>query len=347
MPILTTSTQVGKKIGVCAAVCLLISAAVGPTFSAQVNADHDFYDYPIDFGDINRSNASEKLEPFLARARNADNEAEKGRILSTIAIELGSTYPFELPDSIIEISNLALECDLSVRDRVLVGGMKGTAIRFKHSKSTGDDLRKWRLEASKSFLAGASDAVNSHQEFQRKNQDFDPNNVNFIPRFGNFAPDAQYLSNQEKLQEYYAIEENVRIAKGLTGNVVDMYARPPYDFDELNKLLSENIDDKQLVDEIISKTRESISHRTKRAMEREIKDLADSVSLEVLKPSESLQATALSPISSQTLSLKTERNIAQSPAEKEYEDVIWPYILGVCFLTVGVCLVVFRLRKRK
>jgi len=234
---------------------------------------------PWPFDHLTPENVKERLRPFIEEAENAQTEAEKARdyVFLTGVVEGRISNP-NAQDLAIELADKALSCNLSPLDRADVLGYKGSAIRKMHGFAKGEALREPRREVMTVWLEGHKIRLTYvkelEEEFRRDHPDFDPNVHPFETMAQPVVPPGSWGPSPEETQikeewvrlkrKYRSMQDVQARIRGHENAFVDLYARAPYDLDELERLVTDIVGDAALAKDLVERTKKEIAARLRK-----------------------------------------------------------------------------------
>lgn len=235
---------------------------------------------PWPFDNMTAENVDDFIAPFIRDAENLASEEEKARcyIFLTRVVNGKISKP-EAQHVAIALADKALSYDLSPLDRADVLSYKGSAFRKMHGLAKGDELREPRREVMVIWLEAYKLRVECEktleEEFRRDHPDFDPDHAPLPDpavqekdrsEIGWGPPREQLQARAERaaLKEKYQLMERLQgLVTGYQNAFVDLYARAPYDLDELRALVVDKVGDEALADDLVERTKKEIAARLK------------------------------------------------------------------------------------
>jgi hypothetical protein len=248
---------------------------------SQAALDHLYATAPLD--GVTPENAAEKIVPYLQAIEAAQNDEDKGKLYAHLAIDLSSCISNpRFQDKIIEIADKALAYNIPRPLRVEVYEHKAMAVRMKNYNARGEALRAPRREVGRLFLMGLRDIAAQLADFDRQHPGFDPEKLPPRPRpktVYDLVPPREEMEAYDQLvfrvQEYRANQMMERThGKDMKGALLDIYARKPYDTDELRALTLEITGDAKLAEWLASEVQKWIQAREKDMMGDDVQQIA-------------------------------------------------------------------------
>jgi len=224
-------------------------------------------------------NVEERVTPFIRQGRGVEDEKRKAMYYVFLTeVVSGQISESRGQPFVIDLLNEGLTCDLSTIERARMLAHKGLAVRYLHGRARGEELRDPRREVMALSLESyrlLRDYVKEVEErFKRDHPDFDPEKPpewDWDPsenRNIDWAGPAPPGKPTEELNEWMALKDEYermeyarRRYKGFHGVFVDLYARAPYDLEELRSLVTEVLGDEALARELVERTKREIGHR--------------------------------------------------------------------------------------
>jgi hypothetical protein len=262
---------------------LMICTTCRPCF-AQVVLDRLGISAPL--SDLTAENAAEKIAPYIQAAEAAQSNEDKGKIYAYLASNLISCIlDPSLQDTVIEITDKALACNISRPLRIKMYQYKAGAIRRKNCNARGEGLRAPRREMGKFLLMGLRDVMAQLADFDKQHPGFDPEKLPPRPKprsvYELTAPPEEMKAYNQKMQVFVEYRENQMIqqldTKTLKGILLDIYARRPYDSDELRALALEITGDTKLAESLVSEVKKWIQAREKNMMGDDVKRIGKDI----------------------------------------------------------------------
>jgi hypothetical protein len=251
---------------------------------SQAALDHLYATAPLD--GITPENAAEKIAPYLQAAEAAQSDEDKGKLYAYLAMDLSSRISNPLfQDRIIEIADKALAYNIPRPLRIEVYEQKGSAVRMKNYKARGEALRAPRREVGRLFLMGLRDIAAQLADFDKQHPGFDPDKIPPRPGPEGFErtapPEKMEAYNQwgQTLAEYRNNHTILQQGHGeaMKKALLDIYARRPYDTDELRALTLEITGDAKLAEWLVSEVKKWIQAREKDMMGDDVKQITRDV----------------------------------------------------------------------
>ena len=234
---------------------------------------------PWPFDHLTPENVRERLRPFIEEAENAQTEAEKARdyVFLTGVVEGRISNP-NAQDLAIELADKALSCNLSPLDRADMLKKKGSAIRKMHGFAKGEALREPRREVMALWLEAYKVVLTYErtleEEFRHDHPDFNPRPSlsEHVGRFNtvyNGRPPSPEEDEARRAwfalrRKYDSMQDAQADLEGLGNTFVDLYARAPYDLDELERLVTDIVGDAALAKDLVERTKKEIAARLRK-----------------------------------------------------------------------------------
>ena len=127
------------------------------------------------------------------------------------------------------------------------------------------------------LLKGYKSGLDFKREFEAEHPDFDPEaplpESEEAPITSNWAgPPKGGQKRLELIKEHDATKRISHHLDLMEKDLVDVYARAPYDLPELKKLVLEILEEPDIADRIVATTKKQISVREQRMMEHDSKN---------------------------------------------------------------------------
>lgn len=351
--------QLARQRAAFFAMALLVLALAVNSGRAQDDKDvlHE-YDFGEPFAGITPENVQEKIKPFIAAAKKTTDKKKKGQIYYILVSELSSRRAgAAIPDQIIEFADAALEAGLPPLETVMVYDYKAFAIRRKHSRAKGDELKRRRKEMARSLLKGLKHAIESVKDFHTRNPNFDINKPPPFPMPTNWPGPGKspgqiaFTENwHKKTQDYQQTQRLELIGRlGLSRVLSDVYATAPYDFEELGSLAREIIGDDQEADRLVDLAKKELALRMKLAGKDEMsaieKELLADVALHKKLPVANRNPQRIKPTTSTPAAGKASSAPPMPSANKSNLSFILMLAGGAALIIVLAAFIIFRRRN--
>lgn len=245
------------------------------------------FDNGIDpFPGISRENITEKVSYAHRLLEGARSEDERMKLYELIVSNLDSRLSDpECMSHIIALADEALALDLPPPARIGILGHKASCIRKKYELTLGNSLRGPRKQIAECIFTAIKLGIDYRDALTKRIQDAEAANKQKYPGvefnmffsvkgmqslpewakllnrvdFGRMSDDM--MEPETRKRELDNIVEDIKWKKG---TIADVYARFPYDTDELRRLGMEILGDENLVNEIADRTMKEIAFRVEK-----------------------------------------------------------------------------------
>ena len=322
-------------------------------------------DKPGTFDGLTDESLQERLPGWLADVEKQQDPAMKAGQMHSL---LGSVASRGLlADSSLkiigELADRTLELELTPRDRMRTHVYKATTIRRANRHKTGDALRTPRREMAMNILLGYRAALDFIEDFDREHPGFDPTSRPTLAGFWNAggSPEADEMARKgrevnrkwtEAMSGWHMVTDMRSSFHHAENDLIDVYARAPYDLKELGTLAADILGDAKIANRLVAKTNEEIVALAKQGMSKDFKEVEAEIMEMVMEPFDANLLIASAP-STQTIpsaitpAPETERSKATEKSEEPSGSLSpWGITIGVAFLLATIAAIGLRKRKQ-
>jgi len=217
-----------------------------------------------------RETQFEEVERYASKLLETHSAPdERAQIYYTVCVAYASADARRYHDKMVEYATKALECPLDPRKRSVMYTYWGDAIQVKHRGVHGPQLAIARRKAVVPYLKGLQD------QLQLKLPDEKPELPEWAQERRTEGRQESYEQRltkaKAKKEAFHRVWKRVRFEwkmidcrNILISQIVFMYTRVPTATEELRKLASQIVKDKNLVDQIVMRVEQGIKDRNRK-----------------------------------------------------------------------------------